>query len=497
MDRLAAADARIAELDRSRPALIVAATLEAARSAVYRALPPDTVAFGWHAMTLELLARRLAVPVLAPDGLAPVSGAGLQAVVARVLGRLGAGGELGRYQGLADKPGLAPAIARTLAELRMCRVSSDALEGTSPDLARIRAEYEAELGRLGLADRAGVLAAAVRAVDEGAALVDGAPCVMVNVAIRAPLERELVAALGSRAAGIWCTAARGDGRTIAALAAALAVDPRPCDAPDADTALRRAQRNLFAGTPDQPAEDASIAVFSAPGESRECVEIARRIVEQARAGTRFDRMAVLLRVPAQYRSHLVEAFRRAGIPGHFTRGTVRPDPSGRALLTLLDCAEERFSARAFAEYLSLSVMPLAAEGDDEAPRDRFVPPADFPVAEAVRPPPVAGPAQLSLFDALGVPAVGRGAGQGGRQGAAATSPVSPARVDAPSAPPSSDRSVSRRRRSIRRSVAARAATLGAPARRRRRDRRARSLGAPAIRPGRGAVRAPRRPRGSG
>ena len=93
-------------------------------------------------------------------------------------------------------------------------------------------------------------------------------------------------------------------------------------------------------------------------------------------------------------------------------------------MTLLDCAEERFSARAFAEYLSLSVMPLAAEGDDEAPRDRFVPPADFPVAEAVRPPPVAGPAQLSLFDALGVPAVGRGAGQGARARAAVSSPAS-------------------------------------------------------------------------
>ncbi len=455
-DRLAAADARIAELDRSRPALIVAATLEAARSAVYRALPPDTVAFGWHAMTLELLARRLAVPVLAADGQAPVSGAGLQAVVARVLGRLGAGGELGRYQGLADKPGLAPAIGRTLAELRMCRVSPGALEEAAPDLARIRAEYEAELGRLGLADRAGVLAAAVRAVDQGAALVDGVPCVLVDVAIRAPLERELVAALGGRAASVWCTAARGDGRTIASLAAALAVDPRSCDAPDADTALRRAQRNLFAGTPDLPAEDASIAVFSAPGESRECVEIARRIVEQARAGTRFDRMAVLLRVPAQYRSHLVEAFRRAGIPGHFTRGTVRPDPSGRALLTLLDCAEERFSARAFAEYLSLSVMPLAAEGGAEEPRDRFVPPADFPVVEAVRPPPVAGPAQLSLFDALGVPAVGAGRGdrgQGARPrgagpvpppadrkdaGAPAASSASPAAPSADPADPSAD-----------------------------------------------------------
>jgi ATP-dependent helicase/nuclease subunit B len=426
-DRVAGVDAIIAHFERGRPAVIAAATLEAARSAVYRALAGGGAAFGWHAVTLELLARRLAVPILAGQGLAPVSGAGLQAVLARVVARLGGAGRLGRYQAIADKPGLAPALARTLTEVRMCRLAPESLAAAGSDLVDIAVEYMAELRRLDLADRADVFAAAERAVVAGAFPVAGSPCALIDVAIRSPIERSFVAAIAARAASIACTAPAGDLRSIALLQQALEVDARPCPAagppserssdsliaerpgaprwgppserssdsliperPGAprwgpDTALARAQRNLFAGPPEAPAADATIAVFSAPGESRECVEIARRIVEEARAGTRFDRMAVLLRAPGPYRSHLVEAFRRAGVPGHFTRGTVRPDPAGRALLTLLDCAEERFSARAFAEYLSLSVVPLAPPAESDAPRGRFVPPEDFPIAEA-RPP---------------------------------------------------------------------------------------------------------------
>ncbi|HWM86172.1 MAG TPA: PD-(D/E)XK nuclease family protein [Kofleriaceae bacterium] len=391
-DRLAAADARLAAFERSRPALVLAGTLEAARSAVHRALAAGAPTFGWYAVTLEQLARRLAVPVLAGDRLAPLSGAGLQAVVARVLGRLAESGELGRYQGIADKPGLAPAIARSLLELRMCGVTSRALAAAAPDLARIADEYEIELRRLELADRAAVYAAAVRAIDGGAEPVAGLPCVMIDVPVRSPAERALVAAMARSAASITCTAAAGDARTIALLEQALDVRAARCDAPGRDTALVRAQNNLFASQPDRPAVDSTISVFSAPGESRECVEIARRILEEARTGTAFDRMAVLLRVPNQYRSHLVEAFRRAGIPGHFTRGTVRPDPTGRALLTLLDCAEERLSARAFAEYLSLSVVPEAPA--DPVARAPFVPPEDFPVVEA-RPPEPEPPAEGS------------------------------------------------------------------------------------------------------
>ena len=105
-------------------------------------------------------------------------------------------------------------------------------------------------------------------------------------------------------------------------------------------------------------------MLSAPGESRECVEIARRIHAAARAGMPFDRIAVLLRAPDAYRPFLVEALRRAGIPAHFARGARRPDPSGRALLALLACAAEGSSARRFAEYLSLGEVPLRAPGGD-------------------------------------------------------------------------------------------------------------------------------------
>ena len=70
-------------------------------------------------------------------------------------------------------------------------------------------------------------------------------------------------------------------------------------------------------------------------------------------------MAVLLRSPQEYRSHLEEAFGRANVPVYFTRGAVRPDPAGRAFHALLCCATENLSARRFAEYLSLSQVPDA------------------------------------------------------------------------------------------------------------------------------------------
>ena len=122
-------------------------------------------------------------------------------------------------------------------------------------------------------------------------------------------------------------------------------------------------------TPSGKLED----FFLAPGEARECVEIARRMLELARDGVRFDDMAVLLRSPATYRAPLEDAFRRARIPAWFSSGLPRPDPSGRALLALLHCAEEGLSARRFSEYLSLSQVPRLEESGapPAASRDRF------------------------------------------------------------------------------------------------------------------------------
>src|SRR5262249_21564506 len=143
---------------------------------------------------------------------------------------------------------------------------------------------------------------------------------------------------------------------------------------DGEGALARLKRHLFtSGDPPRGADDDEVTLFSAPGEGRECVEIARRIHAEARRGVPFDGMAVVLRAPATYGVLLESALRRASVPAWFSFGTSRPHPSGRALLALLACKAESLSAKRFAEYLSLG----------EAPRDgidiggeRFVPPRD-------------------------------------------------------------------------------------------------------------------------
>lgn len=126
--------------------------------------------------------------------------------------------------------------------------------------------------------------------------------------------------------------------------------------------------------------DDSVVLFSAPGEGREAVEIARRLLDEASRGVPFDQMAVLLRAPQAYLGVLEHALERAGIPAWFHRGTRRPDPAGRALLALLACADEELSARRFAEYVSLGQVPLTEAGD----ADRWSPPADD-IVEAVLP----------------------------------------------------------------------------------------------------------------
>src|SRR5439155_19777977 len=142
------------------------------------------------------------------------------------------------------------------------------------------------------------------------------------------------------------------------LETALECAASPLDAPRRPSSLDALKSHLFElGEPPAAALDDSVSLSSWPGEARECVEIARGVQAEAARGVRFDRMAVFLRSPAEYRPHLEEAFRRASIPAFFSRGTTRPDPAGRALLALLACRTERLSARRFAEYVSLAQVP--------------------------------------------------------------------------------------------------------------------------------------------
>ena len=189
------------------------------------------------------------------------------------------------------------------------------------------------------------------------------------------VEFELARRLIASAPETLITVPFGDLATLDYLATLDA--PIETIVPTGDSDLAALRRSLFATR--QPLErtaQGDVRLFSAPGEGRECVEIARRILEEVRSGVRFDEIAVFLRSPREYLGLVENAFERAGINAWFDRGARRPHPSGRAFLALLSCAVERLSAIRFAEYLSLAQVP-EAEAVESA---EVLPPADDLIA---------------------------------------------------------------------------------------------------------------------
>jgi len=326
--------------------------------------------------------------VLCERALVPIGALAAEAVATRVVHELGRRGGLGRYASVGDGPGLPRAVARTLEELRLSKLEPEALGGVAAELVDLLRAYEEALARAGLADRARVLELAVRAARDASFRhpLLGLPTLLLDVPIPHAAERDLVEALLARAPAGLVTLPTGDGRALAHLRA-IGLEPE-APAPESAGALASLQANLFekrAAALRAPGEE--VEILSAPGESRECVEIARRLLRLARAGVPFDRMAILLRSPEEYRPHLEDALGRAAIPAHFAAGVVRPDPAGRAFVALLACAAEHLSARRFAEYLSLGEVPDATQAGapppPPPPEQRWVAPDAELVAQAV------------------------------------------------------------------------------------------------------------------
>jgi RecB family exonuclease len=359
----------------SRPSgeevLVVGATSDAASEQIRAIAKERGAAFGFHRLTLNRLAAELAKVELVTRNLATINMLAFEALCARVIDRLLAEGKLARLGAVAHQPGLPRALARTLDELRMACAGE--IEG---ELGAALRAVDDELAAKRLADRASVFRIAAEVAASGEHHLADRHVLLVDVKVRTQAERRLIEAVVGGAPTALATVPSGDDRTQWALRDAF-VDVETTDATGGDS-LHRVQQHLFdPATAEKAALDPSVHVMSAPGESRECVEIARAVLAEAERGVPFDRMAVLLRTPEQYRVHLEEALRRARIPIHFDRGTRKPDPSGRALLALLACAAENLSARRFAEYVSLDEIPPTVGG---APPpavhadDRWVPP---------------------------------------------------------------------------------------------------------------------------
>lgn len=364
--------------------MLVGATLDAVNDLARTASGTNGAVFGWHRFGWPQLVYAIATPLLADRGIVPAGRIGTRALIVSLVQRLRLSKNLSAYGSAAGTPGFPEAIADLVAELRLAGVEPQTLEPTAPELAGLLRAYESELAKCGLADWAAMLKLARDAAGAAPSRLLGLPTLLLDVPVTTRLEQSILKVIGNVASDLLALFPSADAVAVAHGCEALGLMAHDCDPPldgagAARGTLSQLQRHLFAKheTPPRPMPiNDEVEVFSAPGEGRECVEIARRVLAIAAGGVSFDRIAVLLRSPSDYRAQLREALSRAGIPVHFARGTVLPDPAGRAFYALLECAAEGLSARKFAEYLSLGQVPdVTPEGAPPDVRtDRWVAP---------------------------------------------------------------------------------------------------------------------------
>jgi ATP-dependent helicase/nuclease subunit B len=389
--RLDAAKGFVHSSPPSTEMLLLGASREAIDDFVREFSAATGATFGLHRFTLTQLAAHLAQAELAHASLAQATMLGMEAVAARTTFEALQAARIPYFAPVAHYPGFARALAATLNELRLAGVDDRAvatLDSPGPELAVLLRDHEQQLARAAVADRAALFRAATTAITAGAPFV-GIPLLLLDVPLDCPAEGEFVAALVAHSPRVLVTVPAGDERTLQALLAlrnAERISAKPAQPP---SSLARLREYLFSETDPPTGEaDDEVRFFSAPGEGRECVEIARMVFDEARQGVRFDQIAIVLRAPEVYSGLLENALRRANVPVYFARGTKRPDPSGRAFLALLACAVEGLSANRFAEYLSLGQVPaLDPGGAPPAEREVWTGPEDEalgPAGEAAR-----------------------------------------------------------------------------------------------------------------
>jgi hypothetical protein len=385
----------LAQFPSGSPALVVGASRGAADDFVRALARTSGATFGLSRFSLTQLAARVLTLTASTDRI-PGTLSSAEALAARAVFDASEAGELSYFEPVVRTPGFPRALARTLHELRLAGLTADRLSshgGATGDMARLLERFESQMRSAGSEDRAALFVTAaerwrsaaapggVASSSDAAAFTlpwIGVPVVLLDATLDSRAESDFARALLARAQSALVTIPEGDAGAITALLALGAPAEPVADPAAPDSDLWHLRKYVF--TSERPAErqrQGDVRLFSAPGEGREAVEIARRMLDEAASGVPFDEMAVFLRAPQQYLGLLEHACARAGIPVYFDRGTRRPDPAGRAFIALLSCAVENLSARRFDEYLSLAQVPrLAAALDGQASTEIVVRSAD-------------------------------------------------------------------------------------------------------------------------
>ena len=315
--------------------------------------------FGLHRLSFTQLAARLAVLELAARERTPTTILGHEAVATRASFEAGNDNALEYFSPVSHTPGFPKALARTLLDLRLAAVGGGdlvRLPRSGGDLAALLDRVDILLNEAGASDRASLFETATRALNSPVTSWTTMPLLLLDAPFESEIEAQFLWALIQQSPQVLITVPAGDASAASQLEKRGVRFQTIEDAQESD--LTHLARHLFSKEPPpERTRTGELVWFSAPGEGRECVEIARRILKEAGRSVRFDEMAIVIRSTQQYVGLLEHALSRAGVPAYFDRGTRRPDPTGRAFLAVLSCAIENFSAKRFAEYLSLAQVP--------------------------------------------------------------------------------------------------------------------------------------------
>ena len=220
--RLAAArDWLTTTADGTREILLLAAHPDSADDLVRTVAAERGALAGIHRLTPNRLIALLAADQMAAAGLAPATTLATEAVAARAVFQLKPTGCLAWFEPVLDRPGFPRALARSLAELRLNRITADdlaKLDRIGPPLAALLTQFEHELATANLADRAAIFTMALNAIAASDYRFDQLPLALIDLPIISALESELIAALAAKASSVLATLPDGDDRAAQAFA---------------------------------------------------------------------------------------------------------------------------------------------------------------------------------------------------------------------------------------------------------------------------------------
>jgi ATP-dependent helicase/nuclease subunit B len=319
--------------------------------------------FGLHRLSFTQLAARLAIMEMAARDRAPTTSLGHEAVATRAAFEARSDESLEYFSPVSQTPGFPKALARTLLDLRLAAVASGdlaRLPRSGADLAALVDRVDVLLDEAGASDRASLFETATKALGSPVTGWPPMPLLLLDVPFESEIEVQFLWALVQQSPQVMITVPAGDASAVSQLEK-RGVRVQVIEEPESND-LTQLARHLFSKEPPpERTRTGELVWFSAPGEGRECVEIARRILKEADRGVRFDEIAIVIRSTQQYVGLVEHALARAGVPAYFDRGTRRPDPAGRAFLAIVSCATENFSAKRCAEYLSLTQVPSVGQ----------------------------------------------------------------------------------------------------------------------------------------